>query len=220
MDDSMIDLEKYRIIDLSHRMIPGVRWVNGEYRHGGESRRLEIREYVFEPDKMLMHWVDTESHIGTHVEGPGHHPGAGKDLTDLPIDTYMGEAIVLKFDDLAPENGSSMEITPEHLGRVKNGDIVLLWSPYEGEECPYISVEAAHHLRDTGIKMIGIEGIGLEAPGSMASHDTFLLNDIPIIEGLENLERVTRERVFYIGLPISIERVDSSWTRAIVLEER
>jgi len=220
MTDRMIDLEKYRIIDLSHRMTPGVRWVNGEYRHGGESRRLEIREYVFEPDKMLMYWVETESHIGTHVEGPGHHPGAEKDLTDLPIDTYMGEAIVLKFDGLAPENGNARAISPEHLGRVKDGDIVLLWSPYGGEECPYISVEATHHLRDTGIKMLGIQGIGLEAPGSMASHDTFLLNDIPIIEGLENLDMVTRERVFYIGLPINIEKIDSSWTRAIVLEER
>ena len=214
----MINLEEYRIIDLSHKMSPGVEWVNGEYRHGEEKRRLEIRQYIFEPDKMLMYWVDTESHIGTHVEGPGHHPDAHKDLTDLPIETYMGEAIVLKFGDLSPENGEGRPLTPDHLKGVKKGDIVLLWSPYEGGECPYISPEAAKHLLDTGIKMIGIQGIGLEAPESMASHDTFLLNDIPIIEGLENLDRVNKERVFYIGLPIKIEKVDSSWTRAIVLE--
>jgi arylformamidase len=216
----MIKLDEYEIIDLSKKMSPGIKWVNGEYRHGKENRRLEIRQYVFEPDKMLMYWVDTESHIGTHVEGPGHHPDADKDLTDLPPDTYFGEAIVLKFKDLAPENGNGVAITPKHLGKVKSGDIVLLWSPYDGDECPYISPEAAKFLFEIGIKMIGIEGIGLEAPESMASHDIFLLNDIPIIEGLVNLDKIDRERFFYIGLPISIEQVDSSWTRAIALVEK
>jgi kynurenine formamidase len=94
-----------------------------------------------------------------------------------------------------------------------------MWSPFDGEECPFISPEAAAHLLSTGVKMVGIQGIGLEAPGSMASHETFLLNDIPIIEGLENLQELRRERVFYIGLPIRLEGVDSSWTRAIAFEE-
>ena len=214
----MMDLDQYRVIDLSRKMHPGVRSVSGEYVHGTETRRLEIREFVFQPDKMLMNWVDTESHIGTHVEGPSHHPNASKCLSDLPLEVFMGEATVLKFSELGPLNGSAQPITPVHLSEVKEGDIVLMWSPYEGPESPYISPEAASYLLKAGAKMVGIQGVGLEAPDSMASHETFLLNDIPIIEGLENLDRVSKKRVLYIGLPISLAEIDSSWIRAIVLE--
>lgn len=216
----MIDLSGYRIVDLSQKMHPGISKVNGEYVHGKEARRLELREFIFEPDKMLMNWVDTESHIGTHVEGPSHHPQAERCLADLPIETFLGEAAVLKFDGMEPENGFGRPILPKHLSDVRKGDIVLMWSPFEGEQCPFISPQAASYLRETGIKMLGIEGIQLEAPDSMKSHEELLLNDIPIVEGLCNLGELRRERVLYVGLPVYIDGIDSSWTRAIAVEQR
>ena len=215
----MIDLKKYRVVDLSKELRPGVRKVNGEYVHGEEMRRLEIRQFIYMPDKMLMHWVDTESHIGTHVEGPSHYPGQEKAPSDLPLEAYMGEALVQNLTSLKPEGGKGQPITPSHLEKVKRGDIVLLWSPYSRAEAPYISSGAAEWLRERGVKMLGIQGVGLEAPGSTASHDAFLKNGIPIIEGLVNLDKLRRERVFYIGLPIKMAHIDSTWIRAIALEE-
>ncbi len=216
----MVDLDMYEIVDLSQEMKPGILKVNGEYVHGSESRCLEIREFIFEPDKMLMNWVETESHIGTHVEGPSHHPDAGKCLSDLPIRTFIGKAILLRFDDIPPSEDGSRPIEPNHLQEVRAGDIVLMWSSREGEDAPYISPGAAEFLQERGVKMIGIQGVGLEAPGSMASHETFLLNDIPIIEGLKNLEKLDTERFLYIGLPIYLNGIDSSWIRAIALVEK
>ncbi len=216
----MLDLSRCRLIDLSKEMNPGVRKVNGEYVHGSETRRLELRQFIYQPDKMIMHWVDTESHIGTHVEGPNHHPEARRCLADLPAETFMGEAVVLDFSGLKPIKGKGRPITPSHLGRVRKGDIVLMWSPYEGPESPCISPDAASYLFQAGAKMIGIQGIGLEAPGSMSSHETFLLNDIPVIEGLQNLDKIRGKRVFYIGLPIRLREIDSSWVRAVALEDR
>ncbi|MEM2905876.1 MAG: hypothetical protein QW587_09150, partial [Candidatus Bathyarchaeia archaeon] len=103
---------------------------------------------------------------------------------------------------------------------VKRGDIALLWSPYEGREAPFISPEAASNLAERGVKMVGIQGVQLEAsPASIASHESFLGHDIPVIEGLANLEKLTKERVFYIGLPLRINGLDSSWIRAVALEE-
>ena len=154
----LIDLKKYRIVDLSKELRLGVLKVNGEYVHGTETRRLEIRQFTYAPDKMLMHWVDTESHIGTHVEGPAHYPGEEKAPSDLPIKTYMGDAIVLNLTSLKPEDGKGQPITPSHLEKVKKGDIVLLWSPYDRPEAPYISPEAAVWLQKRGIKMLGIQG--------------------------------------------------------------
>jgi kynurenine formamidase len=55
-------------------------------------------------------------------------------------------------------------------------------------------------------------------PGSMAIHDFLLRNDIPIIEGLDNLQALTKQRFFFIECPLKIAVLDLSWTRAVALE--
>ena len=217
----MIDLRNYRVIDLSAELHPGVLKVNGEYIHSREARRLEIRQFIYAPDKAFMHWVETETHIGTHVEMPAHYVENGKSSSEMPIETFMGEAILLKFDFLRPQNGRGVPIRIEHLDKVRRDDIVLMWSPYKGAESPYISCEAAKWLAEKCIKLLGVQNIGVEESyASMATHRNLLENDIPIIEGLVNLDAISNERIFYIGLPLRIASLDSSWIRAIALEER
>jgi kynurenine formamidase len=215
----MIDLKNYRIIDLSEEIIPGILKVNGEYVHGNQIRRFEIRQYIYAPDKALMHWVETETHIGTHVELPAHLTDGAKSSSEMPLESFMGEAIVIKLDFLKPKEGKGQPIMPSHLEKVKKDDIVLLWSPYGREECPYLAPESARWLAERPVKMVGFQNIGVEAPGgSMATHENLLGNSIPMIEGLVNLEKVQKERVYYIGLPLRVFGLDSSWIRAIVLE--
>lgn len=216
----MLDLTAYRIVDLSAELQPGVKTVGGKYVHGREVRRLELRQFIYTPDDMLMHWVDTETHIGTHVEGPTHFRAENKDLTELPLTVFMGEAVVLDMTHLRPKGGTRQPITPDHLAPVKPGDIVLVWSPYPGRDAPYLAPESAKWLWEQRIKMLGVQQIGVEAPQSMATHEYLLNNDIPLIEGLTNLETLRRDRVFYIGLPLRIRDLDSSWIRAVALEAR
>ena len=217
----MISLESYRIIDLSAEIVPGVLKVNGEYVHGKQNRRFEIRQFIYAPDKALMHWVETETHIGTHVELPAHLAEGAKSSSEMPIETFLGEAIVLKFDHLEPKNGEGHPITPSHLARVKKGDIVLMWSPHEGREAPYISPQAAKWLAQRPVKMLGVQNIGVEeSHDSMATHNNLLKNEIPLIEGLVNIEMIDKERVFFIGLPLKVAKLDSSWIRAIGLESK
>lgn len=46
-----------------------------------------------------------------------------------------------------------------------------------------------------------------------------LLNDIPLIEGLVNLDKIKKRRVFYIGSPLRWQGLDACPIRAIALEE-
>ena len=217
----MIKIQNYRIVDVSAELHPGVFRVNGEYVHGKESRRFEIRQYVYAPDKTFMHWVETESHIGTHVEMPAHYVAGAKSSSEMPLETFFGEAIVIKLDLLKPKDGIGQPITPSHLSKVKEEDIVLIWSPFKANEAPYLSSEATKWLADKNIKMLGIQNVRVEASHSlMATHKNLLEKDIPIIEGLVNLEKIEKERVFYIGLPLKVANLDSSWIRAVALESR
>ena len=131
----------------------------------------------------------------------------------------MGSCIVLKFDHKGPVNGKRQAITPDDLKNIQERDIVFLYSKFGIGETPHISADAARFLTYyKRIKMVGIQGIGLEEPGKMESHENFLKNDIPIIEVLTNLDKIRKERVFFIGLPLNISFIDASWIRAIALE--
>ncbi|WP_287584342.1 cyclase family protein [Candidatus Borrarchaeum sp.] len=214
----MIDLVNVRLVDLSKKLQPGIKHFDGTYMHGTELRRLELREFIFAGDNTYMYWVETETHIGTHVEGPSHYLKGEKDIASLPLENFIGEALVIALTHKKPNES----ICPNDLEGVNQGDIVLLFASknYKMEERPYIAPDAAEYFYEKRIKMLGIDdSISIEAPGSMATHDFLLRNDIPIIEGLDNLQALTKQRFFFIGFPLRIAGLDSSWIRAVALEE-
>lgn len=224
----MIDLQKnYRIIDLSQKICPDLLEVNGDYTWGTNVRRFSLRQFIAKIDNLPMHFVEAETHVGTHVELPSHLKKDGKSSGEMPLETFLGEALVLNFDFLEPKDGRSQAILPTHLSKVRKGDIVLMWSSYEESECPYISAEAIKWLVQRDIKMLGTEpSVSAEDPRSLepgfseawATHKNTLGNDIPIIDNLCNLKEIRKERVFFIGLPLKVIHLEASWIRAIALE--
>lgn len=226
----MIDLQQgYRIIDLSEEVIPDILELNGDYTWGTNVRKFELKQFMAKHDQMIMHFVNTETHIGTHVEVPLHLKKEGKSAVQLPLETFFGEAIVLNFDFLKPQNGKGQPILPSHLEKVKPRDIVFMWSNYEGAECPYIAPETARWLVQRPIKMLGVTvnmSVNLEDPHSFdqnatdawATHKSLLGNNIPIIENLDHLDEIKKERVYFFGFPLRIAGLDASWIRAIAFE--
>ena len=211
--------EGYKVIDLSMSVYPGVLKQDNTYFWGQHQRQFELRQFLTRTDKMYMHFVNAEIHLGTHVEGPGHLTDGAAAPADLPLDTFYGEAIVL---DVEPNKA----LGPEDFEKVKEGDIVLLhcskgwgaWITPEGGKC----------LFDKKIKMLGVENVAPDDPRAYdvdttvpaITHQLLLGNNIPIIEVLVNMNQITKERVFFIGMPLNIHDIDSSWIRAIVLEEK
>jgi kynurenine formamidase len=140
----------------------------------------------------------------------------------MPVESYIGEAVVCDFSNVAPGN----PIGPEELLRagVRAKDIVLLRSSYEihGEE-PFLTFEAIEWLIGLPIKAIGMENVGHSPPGTpfgpKDGDGKFLLAGIPFLDALTGLDQITKPRVFLIALPVRMRRVTASWTRAIALEE-
>jgi kynurenine formamidase len=230
----MINLKKYRIIDLSQHLRPGICRIDGSYEYGGgmhlegviQHRRLELREFTYLGGNDSMHFIETETHIGTHVEAPYHvtvdFGKTKKSISEFPPDNWIGEAIVFDFSDKKTINGKRIAITPEDLEEVKKSDIVLMGSRLRPDERPYISKGAAEFLAKRKIKQLGWDDgveIGLEPMAKLYNHNLLLKSDICLIEGLVNLDKIEKKRVFYIGLGLSWYGLDSSPIRAIVLEE-
>ncbi len=234
MNDNEIEFleKKWRIIDLSKKLIPGE--VIGPL---GKKRKLEIRSFIFPPGE-IMHYIDMENHIGTHVECPSHYIDArykekhGYDISEIPINTFIGEAILINLKSLT----ASKPVTPSILENegVHKGDIVIIGnSSFKGTDRPYIPADTPKWLAETDVKMVGFDStLFIEDPNefdpstkvgksleSYATHDYLLTHNIPFLEEMTNLNVLKKKRFYFLALPVSIKGVDSFPVRAIALEK-
>ena len=204
--------------------------VDGRYLHRNDdvspNRRLELVQWIYQPNGDFMHHVYTETHIGTHVEMSAHlnfdksqpfGKELGKSASEFPIETWLGEACVIDYAHKKPIGGRGQGIMASDCEAVKERDIVLMRSPYRREEEPYLTSEAQQFLVSKKIKQWGFSGVnwGRNPDG----HDFFQMHNIPIVEGLVNLNQIKKARVFYIGTVLKWFGLDACWLRAIALEE-
>ena len=167
--------------------------------------------------------IDMEAHLGTHAETGKHLDYERPSITDFPVDTWIGEAVVCDFSDKTPVKNERYELTPKDFAKVKKRDIVLIRSSLPYSDAPIMTEAAAKILIDKKVKLIG----GLEPFNGVIGtdelrniHNMFHENDIVLVQGMINLNQIKKERVFFIGLPMRIKGLDASTIRAIVLEEK
>ena len=56
-------------------------------------------------------------------------------------------------------------------------------------------------------------------PTNSPTHRAMTGNNSPITYPLSNIETLTQERVFFMSLPLNVERMEGTWVRAIAIEE-
>jgi len=217
-----------RIIDLSYPLVPGK-----------EARRLDVRminsdavaDVVLLPDQWYtMHYIDMVSHLGTHVEVPLHYQRDGADLARIPVETFLGEAVILDLRSLPDSSGISTEQlrnAAAKAGGIRSGDIVfgwLGWSRYYRTDRymknPYFSTESLRWLMDQGIKLLGVDASGIENPADPEhpAHSTIFQAGVPLIENLTALDQLSRDRVFVSALPVAICGLEAFPVRVVAME--
>ena len=153
----MIDLSKYRIIDLSHEMIPGEQKIDGHYLHGEPffGRSVEVQEFMAYGAR--MHFIQSQTHNGTHCEGAYKYLDEGPDMAGMSLASYIGEAVVCDFS----HKGSGEGIRADEFRRagVQSGDIVLVrTNPEHSGELPYFEAEVLDFFIETRIKLLASGG--------------------------------------------------------------
>lgn len=182
----------------------------------------------------ISHWEGVSSDI--------------KGLWEMPLESFIGDATVCNLANLEPKaindpaeyplgEGFQMksksgdvrgqEILPEHLGNIRKGDIVLMTSPFTGLEQPWLSTATVKWLiEDREITMLGLSAQGIEwqydlkvaAPNNSPIRRMLLGANIPIAHPLVNIDTITAERVFYVGLPLNMPKFEASFIRAVAFE--
>jgi arylformamidase len=215
-----------RIVDLSHRLKPGVQ------RFRLEVRTRSVEEYVPEYKVPPGEWyvmadVEICSHVGTHVEAPLHAFEKGADAAQLDIRSLIGPAAVVDFSDKRAGEAIGLAEMADRGAHLERGDILLVRTGLSRHyltkryKRPYIDPRAVDWIVERGIKAFGIDCSGFEQrTGGLheVNHRKLLGRSIPIMEDLNNLDRLSEPRVFFVALPLPIEGLDASWIRPLAVE--
>ena len=219
----MLDLSRYRILDLSRELVPGERRVDGEYlrRLPAAGRGLEVTEFTAMGAR--MHFIEGQTHLGSHVEAPYKYAADAADVAALPLSACFGPAAACDFSGLAP----GTPITAAHFRQydIRPGDIVLAWgSASDQGAMPHLAPDSIDHLIQAEVKLVGIDTIEWSEPGTpwgLTTSDARLLQaGVIVADGLTGLHQIRRQRVLFIGLPLRMQRVTATWVRAVALEEK
>lgn len=173
------------------------------------------------------------SHTGTHLDAPLHFLKDKRALSELPLDTFVGEAICLraKLYYAGGEAHPVIELADSDKCKIRPGDRVILstgWEEKSGtaayfEFYPVFSAELLAFLMSMKIRMIGIDLPTVEAVESVgdpfAMHRMILSRGIIPVEGLVNISGLAGCRFFFSAAPLLLENGDGSPVRAYAMIE-
>ncbi|WP_064094296.1 arylformamidase [Rossellomorea aquimaris] len=164
--------------------------------------------------------ITMSSHTGTHVDAPFHFDSKGGKILDLPLERFIGPAIVISVDD-------TMEIGRQHIEKIDLTGIkkVLFktnaWKNPERfpERIPAIQKELASYLRDKEVDLIGVDLPSVDPLDSkdLKAHHSLHENDIGILEGIV-LKDVEPGRYELYALPLPLQEGDGCPVRAVLID--
>ncbi len=180
----------------------------------------------------IVRGVHMRLHAGSHVDAPEHNVRGGTQIHQLPLDLFIGDAIIADLRDKYP----GMAITEKDLektvgNRIQKGDRLLLRTDlnnlYDGgsekwmKESPYLTIGATKWCIGKGVVIVGYDFYhGNDEPGApRVFHNSRTLSEHGVITMpyLKNLDKIDKSRFTLIGLPLKLIGAEASPIRAIAL---
>lgn len=173
--------------------------------------------------------LEIGAHTGTHIDAPVHFVPGRKGIDQLALDTLIGSAYVADLTDVTREiHGQDFE-----KAKIPQGTVRLLckttnsslWSKVPSKfdsNFVGISPDGAEWLIEHGIKLVGVDYLGVERFDSVENgaptHHALLEKEVIIIEGLD-LSSVQAGNYKLVCLPMKIKNSDGAPCRAILEKE-
>jgi arylformamidase len=177
-------------------------------------------------DGVNVSLVRLGSHTGTHVDAPIHFIRGAKAVDELPVESFVGEAVILDFSHKQVGSAITASDLERYSGKIQKGIIVLLYTglskrwkdPRARRKFTYLGGDAARWLVERKVKAIGVDHLSIEKFGAKepVAHVTLLSHGVPIIESLnQNLSKLVGRRTLFFCLPIKIGGCDGAPSRAM-----
>lgn len=160
-------------------------------------------------------------HTGTHMDAPLHYIQKGTTIDEIPLDTCVGRARVIRIRDSNSIKTGELE---EHL--ITSGERILfktansdhVWSTDKFyEDFVYIAQDAARYLAQNGVRCVGVDylSVGGFRKDGTETHLALLQAGVWIIEGL-NLSGVEPGEYELVCLPLKLIGAEGAPARAVL----
>lgn len=137
-------------------------------------------------------WARSSPHVGTHVDAPYHYDDAGARVGGLPVEAFVGPALVVDARGEAELHerllrGLDLARAPRVLFRTRERNDPEVF----GREFPLLTEGAVAALRRAGVRLVGVD-----AP----SFDAFDSKELPVHHalgqaGIVNVENLVLDAV-------------------------
>jgi arylformamidase len=161
-------------------------------------------------------------HAGTHVDGPMHFRDAGQAVGGLPLDAFVGAAIVIdargrEVLDVDVLDGVDLASTPRVLFRTRE----VIDPDVFPEQVTVVTVALAERLGAGKARLLGTEAPSVDPVDSktLDAHRALARAGVAILENIV-LTHVPPGRYTLIALPLRMVEADSSPVRAVLMTER
>lgn len=179
--------------------------------------------------------MEGTTHVGTHVDAPFHVDPDGDSIDALPIDAFVGSALLV---DLARgSTGSGRGCEPLGSGELARAQgewgsragadeppppRLLLWTGCDwsaGFPARWrgLSPDAARWCADRGLRLVGTDAPSVDPPDAegLPAHRTLARAGIAIVECLA-LAGIEAGRYEFLALPLRWSGADASPVRAVL----
>lgn len=166
--------------------------------------------------------LDSDVHIGTHVDAPWHSLEHGATVEQLSLEILIGPAVVAylpKVDTITASDLAKLALpsgTQRLLLRTRNSE---LWTAGVTEfrtDFVALTADAARWVVDNGIQLIGVDYLSVQCYGdSPLTHEILLEADVIIVEGL-NLDQVQPGDYELTCLPLRLVGAEGAPARAVL----
>lgn len=186
---------------------------------------------TLEKDGWNAQTLEIYSHAGTHMDAPFHFG-----VSDQTIDDFLPSRFIVKCHlvKIAVNNDGYL-IQPGDVQNLSDkmnpGEGIILqtgWSKHLGQTryrdgLPRISEDLAKWIVEKQIRFVGVEPPSVADVNNLEEvtrvHRILLGGDVIIVEGLTNLEYLTKQEFIVIALPLKIKDGDGAPARVIAIEE-
>ena len=180
----------------------------------------------------IVRGVHMRLHAGSHVDAPEHNVRGGTQIHQLPLELFIGDAIVADLRNKLPAQAITENDLENAVGRqIKAGDRLLLRTDhnntYDGgsekwmKDSPYLTIGATLWCIDKGVVIVGYDFYhGNDEPGApRVFHNSRTLSEHGVITMpyLKNLNLIDKQRFTLVGLPLKLIDAEASPVRAVAL---
>lgn len=232
-------------IDKFNRVIMG-KTLKGKVQHL-LGKRILRKEDLPDEEFLSLEIVHSPVHIGTHLDYSFHYGSKSegrpsKTADEIPLEWCYQDGVKLDLTYKKPNeviSAKDMEGALDKINyKLKAMDIVLLYtgadkfygSPKYFTEYPGIDISAIDYLLDRGIKIFGVDTMGIDRPYKFMLKE-FLEDKKPLypshfygrkrefihIERLTHLEKLPGFGFRVICFPIRIKETGAAWSRVVAL---